>query len=166
MVSEFLYIQKNVTGSTVYETVADFEMYCMDIPFIVFGEAKELPRNEWKDEHGDDEYIPSSLYMEAYELTVRFAYKGAQKSANAKINTFLNYLTGADGSGAEMSMYSTYTQIGRRGIRFVKVEDDAELIRDKNGDILMFDVTFKVNDPVTNISTVTRNGSVTSLTTA
>lgn len=165
MVSEFLYIQKSISGSTVYETVADFEMYCMDIPFIIFGEAKELPKNEWKDENGDDEYIPSTLCMESYEMTVKFAYKGTEKSANTKINAFLRYLTGIDGSGAEMSMYSTYTQIGRRNIRFVKVSDDAELIRDKNGDILMFEVTFKVNDPTTNIAPVKTNGVVTSLTT-
>ena len=151
-VSEHLYIQKTKSGATVKDTVTNFDIYCMEIPFVIMNEAKDLASNDWFDEHGNDEYIPSALKMKAYEMDVKFACKGAWKTCNAKINAFVRYLTGADGSGAEMKMYSTYTQIGRQGIRFVSLNDDAELVRDKNGDILMFTVTFRVNDPVTDIT--------------
>lgn len=152
MVTEHLYIQKTSSGSTVKETVADFDIYCMNIQFSTMQDAKELPNNDWYDEHGDDEYIPSTLMLKAYTMDIKFACKGAEKSANAKINALMSYLTGADGSGSEMKIYSTYTQIGRQGVRFLKLSEDAELIRDKNGDILMFTVTFKINDPVTNVT--------------
>lgn len=151
MIDEHLYIQKTKENSTVKCTVDDFDIYCMDIQFSPIQEVKELPNNDWFDEHGDDEYIPEALCVKAYTWDIKFACKGAFKTVNEKINAFVAYLTGADGSGAEMKMYSSYTQIGRQGVRFMKMDDSAELIRDKNGDILMFNVTFKVNDPVTNI---------------
>lgn len=153
-VSEHLYIQKMISGAAVKDTVTNFDIYCMEIPFIIATEAKELASNDWYDEHGDEEYIPSALKMKAYEMDVKFACKGATKTCNAKINAFLNYLTGADqqNPGAKMKMYSTYTQIGRQDVRFVSLSEDAELVRDANGDILIFTVTFKVNDPVTNIT--------------
>lgn len=154
-VNEHLYIQKTVSGSAVKDTVTHFHIYCMEIPFIIATEAKELASNNWHDQHGDDEYIPSSLKMQAYDMDVKFACKA---SANAsltvkdKINAFVRYLTGADGSGAEMKMYSTYTKIGRQGIRFKSLDENAELVKDNTGDILVFTVTFKVNDPVTDIT--------------
>lgn len=152
MVTEFLYFQKTAANASVYETVADFDIYCMDIQFSTMQNVKELPSNDWYDEHGDDEYIPDSLKISAYTVDIKFACKGSYRTVNNKINTFVSYLTGADGSGAEMKMYSTYTQIGRQGVRFHSMEEEAELVRDsKNGDILIFTITFKINDPVTNI---------------
>ena len=50
-----------------------------------------------------------------------------------------------------MSIYDTYTDIGRQKVRLVKLNDNAELVRDGDGDILIFSVTLKVCDPITNI---------------
>ena len=51
-------------------------------------------------------------------------------------------------------MYCTWTKIGRTGIRFDKLNDKAELIRDEDGDTLVFTITFKVNDPITDVNPV------------
>lgn len=152
---EKVYIQKIGTGSPVKETIADFDIYCADMPFKLFVEAKAPSKRDWFDEHGDDEYIPNGgLKLKAYTIDVRFCCKGDKYSSNEKIKKFINYLTGLDGSGAEMKMYCTWTKIGRKGIRFDKLNDKAELLRDEDGDTLVFTITFKVNDPITDITPI------------
>nr|DAQ42756.1 MAG TPA: hypothetical protein [Caudoviricetes sp.] len=152
---EKVYIQKIGTGSPVKETIADFDIYCADMPFKLFVEAKAPSKRDWYDEHGDDEYIPNGgLKLKAYTMDVRFCCKGDKYSSNEKIKKFINYLTGLDGSGAEMKMYCTWTKIGRKGIRFDKLNDKAELLRDEDGDTLVFTITFKVNDPITDITPI------------
>lgn len=149
---EKVYIQKIGAGSPVKETIADFDIYCADMPFKLFVEAKAPSKRDWFDEHGDDEYIPNGgLKLKAYTMDVRFCCKGDKYSSNEKIKKFINYLTGLDGSGAEMKIYCTWTKIGRKGIRFDKLNDKAELLRDEDGDTLVFTITFKVNDPITDI---------------
>nr|WP_315091208.1 hypothetical protein [uncultured Prevotella sp.]DAJ99713.1 MAG TPA: hypothetical protein [Caudoviricetes sp.] len=159
-----VYIQKMKEGAAVKETVADFDIYCAEIPFRLFVEAKDPSKRDWMDEHGDDEYIPDSgLKLKAYTMDVKFCCKGDKFSSNAKIQKFVEYLTGMDGSGAVMMMYCTWTKIGRRGIRFDKLNDKAELVRDGDGDTLVFTITFKVNDPVSNITPISASGVVTEL---
>lgn len=149
---EKVYIQKTNVGSTVKETIADFDIYCADIPFKLFVEAKEPSNRDWVDEHGDDEYIPASgLKLKGYTMEVKFCCKGDRDSSKVKIDKFLKYLTGMDGTGAEMKMYCTWTDIGRQGMRFDKLDDNAELAREDNEEILVFKVTFKVNDPVSDV---------------
>lgn len=154
-----VYIQKMKEGASVKETVADFDIYCAEIPFRLFVEAKDPSKRDWMDEHGDDEYIPDSgLKLKAYTMDVKFCCKGDKFSSNEKIQKFVKYLTGMDGSGAVMMMYCTWTKIGRQEIRFNKLNDKAELVRDSDGDTLVFTITFKVNDPISDI-VPTRNES-------
>lgn len=149
---EKVYIQKTKANSPIKETIADFDIYCADMPFKLFAEAKDPSKRDWFDEHGEDEYIPNGgIKLKSYTMDVKFCCKGEKYSANAKIQKFLNYLTGLDNTGAEMMMYCTWTKIGRTGIRFDKLSDKADLVRDEDGDTLVFTVTFKVNDPVTDI---------------
>ena len=136
-------------GAPVVDTFDNWGIVCKDFPFKLYGEAKELPSHDWKDEDGDDEYIPNELKIASYEVDVEFAYKGAIDSANTKIKGFLDYLTGRGGTGAELMVYDTYTKIGRQSVRFVSVEEDVFFRQTEYGDILVFVVTFKVNDPVT-----------------
>ena len=139
-------------GAPVVDTFDNWGIVCKDFPFKLYGEAKELPSHDWKDEDGDDEYIPNELKIASYEVDVEFAYKGAIDSANTKIKGFLDYLTGRGGTGAELMVYDTYTKIGRQSVRFVSVEEDVFFRQTEYGDILVFVVTFKVNDPVTDIT--------------
>jgi hypothetical protein len=64
----------------------------------------------------------------------------------------LDYLTGRDGDGAEFMVYDTYTKIGRQHMRFVSVGEDIFHREIESGDVIVFSVTFKVNDPVTDIT--------------
>ena len=148
-----VYLQKTKPNSLVVETIKDFDIYCSKIPFKTFSDVKDPSKRDWYDEHGDDEYLPDSgLKMKAYKMDVDFCCKGTKGSVNAKINSFLAYLNGSDGSGVEMKMYCTLTKIGRSGVRFNKISDNAVLDRSDDGDILKFTVSFKVNDPVTEVT--------------
>ncbi|WP_065218448.1 MULTISPECIES: hypothetical protein [Butyricimonas] len=147
-----IYFQKEKEGSLVKESVSDFGIWCKDFPFKIHGDAKELANTEWSDEDGDDEFIPDVIRLKSYEISVEFAYKGVSGSANEKIRDFLDYLTGRDGSGASLKVYDSFTGIGRKNVRFMSVSQDGEYVRsDAEGDVFLFKVTFKVNDPVTDI---------------
>lgn len=159
-----LYFQKMRTGSPVVESIAAWGMYCMSIPFGPMTSSKELSKNEWADEDGDDEYIPERLAISGYSMTVKLGFKGDKNSANASLRKMLGYLTGADGSGVEMKYYCDYTKEGRSGVRFVKINDEAELVRDDDGDILVVSVELKVNAPMSDITyTTDSDGNIVSL---
>lgn len=151
MVPEKIYVQKLTDGGTeaqVKELGADFGFYGMEIPFTIATEAKEPSRNDWMDEDGDDEYLPSDgLKLQAFEIELKLAYKGEKATANTKIEALLDYLTGRDGTGASFKIYSTYTRKGYNAVRFASLGDDAELVRSDDGDILVITVRLKVNDP-------------------
>ena len=130
-------MQRETAGATVTDTISAFGMYCMDIPFLMATKAKEPSKREWKDEDGDDEYIPAEgLKMSSYEMSVKFGMKGDK-----------DYLR-----GGTTKLYCDYTKIGRQNVRFVSIGEDATLVRDANGDLLIIKITFKVNDPVTDIT--------------
>ena len=135
-----VYIKQDKSGASVVETIESFWLYCVDIPFKVAGDVKEVSSRDWKDENGVDEYIPTDgLKMSAYEIDVKFGYKGDKFGANKAIRSLLSLL-----SSGYMSIYDTYTGIGRQKVTLVKLNDNAELVRDGDGDILIFSVTLKV----------------------
>jgi hypothetical protein len=142
-----VYLQAESDKAPVKETISDFGMYCMDIPFMVANTVKEPTSRNWYDEDGSDVYVPSEgLKMAPYTMEVKFGYKGDQFSANDKINAFVNYL-----KQASMKMYCDYTKVGRRHVIFSELNDKAELFRDQSGDLLIVTVKFNVTDPVTNV---------------
>ena len=147
-----IYFKKMKDDALVVDTLDNWGIVCKDFPFKLYGEAKELPSHDWKDEDGDDEYIPDVLPIAAYEMEVEFAYKGDMFTANSNIKGFLDYLTGREGDGAEFMCYDTYTKIGRQHMRFVSVGEDIFHRETESGDVIVFSVTFKVNDPVTDIT--------------
>lgn len=152
MVKPYAILFKKADDASAVDSFDRWGIVCKEFPFKLRGEAKSLSSNTWKDEHGSDEYVPSELMTDSYEIKAEFAYKGALNSANAQVRDFLDYLTGKGGTGAELSVYDTYTRIGRRGVRFVSVDEDVFWRREDCGDVVVFAVNFKVNDPVTDIT--------------
>lgn len=141
------YIQKEETGSSVKELGEDFGFYEMECKFFGGNEAKDVPKREWYDENGDDEFVPAEQKYKSFEIDVKFGYKGKMNSANAALNKLRDYL-----NGGTMKIFDTYNNTGRQNVRFLSINDEAELIRDKeDGDILLITAKFKVNDPVTDI---------------
>ena len=51
-----------------------------------------------------------------------------------------------------MKLYSSYTRIGRQNVRLDSVSDNATWKTDDEGEFLVFEVTFNVGDPKTDIT--------------
>lgn len=125
----------------------EWGIWIKNIPFKIFPELKDIPSRDWLDENGDDEYIPDSPCYKAYELECSFVYIGDNKNANTQIKSFIKYLA----EGGAFKFYDTYTQIGRTNVRYLKYSEDVLYRRDNEKDIVVFNVTLKVNDPITDI---------------
>lgn len=139
----------------VYESVSTWGIFCKGIPFKLFDKVKEPAKQSWFDEHGDDEYIPSTgLFLEAYTMKVELACKKGRDgmasvdNVRTNIGNFLTYLR----QSGMLKLYSSHTRIGRQEVRLDSVGDNAKWVNDDNGEFLIFEVTFKVNDPVTDIT--------------
>lgn len=149
------FLQRMGGGYSVYESVATWGIWCKSIPFKIMDKVKDPAKRTWYDEHGDDEYIPSGgVYIEAYSMKVEFGCKRMNSSqasvadVRQKVGAFLEYLRTA----GMMKMYSSYTRIGRQEVRLESVSDNAKWVSDNDGEYLIFEATFKVNDPVTDVA--------------
>ena len=147
-------------GSTypVCESVKTWGIWCKDIPFILAGDVKDVAKRTWNDEHGDDEYLgKEGLYLEAYTMKVKLGCKKipagntagipAVDDVKQNVENFLKYLR----ESGMMKLYSSHTRIGRRNVRLESVSDDAKWKSEDGEEWLIFEMTFKVNDPVTDI---------------
>lgn len=142
------YIQKESEGAAVKELGEDFGFYETESKFYGGNTVKDIPKREWHDEDGDDEFVPDEQKYKAYEMEVSLGYKGDMGTANEKLRALQDYL-----AGGTMRFYDSYNKTGRQGVRFVSISDDAELVRnDADGDILIITVRMKVNDPRTEIT--------------
>lgn len=142
------YVQKEADGSEVKELGEDFGFYETESKFYGGNAVKDIPKRDWNDEDGDDEFVPDEPKYKAFEMSVKFGYKGDFGSANAKMKALQDYL-----SKGTMKVYDSYNRIGRQNVRFVEISDDAELVRDKeDGDILIITIKLKANDPRTEIT--------------
>ena len=149
-----LLMKKYTTGASVIDSQTQWGIVCKKFPFEPISEAKDLPSKSWHDEDGDDEFIPNVIPMKAYEVDVEFICVAPNGQAGVKIQSFLNYLTGRDtpSTGSKLQIYDTHTKIGRGDIRFVGYKNDAFMLPSSGEDVVVFTITFKINDPVTQIT--------------
>lgn len=110
-----------------YDTIKNFDIFLKSAPFNYCTEVKDVPSNDWHDEDGEEEYIPTNnLKLKAFEITIEWAYKGSD--ANEAIREFSDFLLSQ--SPFEY-MYDTYNNIKYRNVRLVKIHDDATLIKQR-----------------------------------
>ena len=137
--------------AAVRDTVADFGVWCEELPFDVGMEAKEPTVRDWKDEDGEDSYTGGGLKMAAYDMTAKWLVKGEAGTCREKVRKFLEYLSGRDGSGVKMKMYSEWTGAGRQHVRMKKAGDGAKLDRCGEEEVVEFETVMRVEDPVTEV---------------
>jgi len=121
--------------------------------------VKEPYKNDWKDEHGDDEYLPAvGLYAAAftYQLDcIMFARNNSEAAAIADIEAGLATFKYALRAGGLFKVYDAYTGHGFKEVRLSKFPKPARGdydVESKDNVRLMFTVEFKVNDPVTRMT--------------
>lgn len=169
MESRYTLLFQKGTDSVV-NSYTQWGIVCAQVPFKVAGKTKDVAKREWPDEHGEDSFIPDKLMFEAYDVEFELAYQGQELSSNpfdlslavAAISSFKKWLSGNDtseGSGAELSIYSPYSTIGRQGIYLLEFSDEDPHLQLKqeggnvyNENVLTFKVKFRVTDPMTDIT--------------
>ena len=145
-----LWMQKTNEGSAVKDSLGSFGFAVSEIPWPA-DETQDVASREWPGEHGEDAYIsPDGLKLKAYDLEVEFLYKGAPDTAYSAYRSLRGYLTGTDGSGAELKIHDPYWRIGRTGVH-VRKFGDIEPFRTNVDEGLSARVTFRVSDPMTEI---------------
>ncbi|MBR5414173.1 MAG: hypothetical protein IK114_14275 [Fibrobacter sp.] len=118
--------------------------------------VKEPYKNQWKDQHGDEEYIsPLGLNFEAFTFKLEcviFARGASDDAAIAELKTAIRNFQMALSQGF-MKTYDAYTGFGFRQVRlqeFPQPEEDAYSVWNGCTRVL-FQVVLKVNDPVTSM---------------
>lgn len=142
-------MQKETDGAEVKDSLADFGVALTEADCQWGGEVKELASRDWDGEDGEDTYIPSVLPLEAYDAKFELACKGSD--AYGKMMTLRSYLTGTDGSGAELRLYTAWGGWGRKGVYLKKIEDAELHYSAGTGWVMEFSATFRVTDPRTEI---------------
>lgn len=163
-----LLIRKGEEGSVV-NSFTEWSIACAKVPFKAGGTVKELAKRDFPDEHGEDTFIPKKLVFEAYDAEFEMAYAGQELASNpfnlslafAQIDSFKKWLSGNDeeeGSGAELFIYSPYTTMGRKCyLKEISDEEPHVQLKQERGNlynenIVTFKVTFRVIDPMTNVT--------------
>ena len=139
-------IHKLKNGSPVKDSM-DWNIWIKSVPFKLFPEMKDIPSRSWYDQNGDEEFVPDNPVFKAYEMNCEFVFIGAHGLANSKITEFLSYLA----NGGMFKFYDSHTKIGRTKVRYVSYSEDILYRNQGSEDIVVFSVTLKVNDPITNI---------------
>ena len=142
------YIQTD-GDATAWDTTT-YGLVAQTQPFPCNSEVKEPYKNTWFDEHGDEEYIGGTMYLKAFEYTVKFfvkTYTTAGSSAIKKLNTQIDGFMDKLLSG-EFKIWDSWQERGFRGVRYVKQSVDQRNVTDEFA-WMLFSVTLKVNDPAT-----------------
>ncbi len=117
---------------------------------------KAVYKNDWKDRHGDDEYIgDEGLYFEAFEFTLECAMFAEGETEQEAIE-YLNAGVRAFRSALSQGFFKTYDSWTDFGFQNVRVADFPMPSKDAydvwgNGCRIIFQVKLKVNDPVTHM---------------
>ena len=124
--------------------------------------AKEPYKNQWKDEHGDEEYIGSDgLYFEAFNFTMEcamFARSNNEASAitdlNAGIRAFRTFL-----SHGLFKTFDSWTGFGFKDVRLVEfpMPEESNYQSWEDGTRIIFKLVLKVNDPVSHMIVLGNN---------
>lgn len=151
------YIQTDAEEGAIDTT--QWGMVAKTNPFPALPTPKEVYKNEWRDEDGDDEYN-KKMHYEAFEFDVQFYVKAIGNNAASallsQIESFFNKV-----KEGEFMIYDSYTGLGRRKVRYAGFDSEEYKRRYKvTGDWAraIFTVTFKVNDPITKV--VLTNGKL------
>lgn len=136
----------NLEYNPVFDTKERYGLYIKHTPFTLRPKPKNIITQAWKDEDGDDVFIPEKVVHEPYEFECEFLYYRMDNFANQNILAFLREI-----EGKWLQIYDSYTQMGRRGVYLMEVDEDATFKR-RNNDYVVLKVKFKVNDPDTDIT--------------
>lgn len=143
-----------------FRTLDSWGLVLCEAPIQVMSNVKEPYKNDWPDEHGDEEWNESAYY-EAYEADFTFAAKkdGYTYVANTVVSDIRDFISWLN--GGEFMFWCEYGNLGRQHVRYAGYDDDAKMWSMNTGRIeshqrivstvLRFKLKLKVNDPVSRV---------------
>jgi len=138
------------SGVTGADTEKEFSIVLLNTSFPKAGKLKEPYNNDWKDENGEETFIPDVLCLAAYDTELEFGYKGGRRTAYQAYMRFIDFLTGRDGNGARLNIYDPTTRCGYCGC-WLREPDDVTFTYNNLEDVLTWKMTFRVTEPESGI---------------
>lgn len=152
----------------VADLLNDFRVVCQEFPFKKDPKPKDLPTRDWPGEDGLDVYIPPKIPMASYDVEVTFLYVGTEKTIQADLADFIDFLYGrnAESKGGRLAIYNEGVGMGRKDVVAAEVENELFYLSDNDIDaVATFRVKFTVYDPTTEVTPARdMSNKVTSLT--
>lgn len=158
------YIQSG-TASVATDILSAYKVVIKTHGYPSYRKPKEPYKNDWFDEHGDDEYL-AQMFYEAFTFNAECALFAS--GANARAALAAGVLAFQNALAGEFSVYDDWTKFGFRGVRLSQFQmpsdGDFSVFTVRAGNTtteytrVIFSVEFKVNDPVTRM--VLSNGAI------
>lgn len=147
------YIQRNTDASAI-DIQTTYGVTIKSPEYPMKRKVKQPYKNDWKDQHGDDEYC-DYLFYEAIKLTfecVILTNEEDSDTSRSEIKKQIRNFQNAIAQG-EFKIYDDWTKFGFQKVRideFPQPGDDA--FDNLDGHCrLIFKMILKVNDPITNM---------------
>ena len=121
-----------------FRTLDSWGLVLCEAPIQLMSDVKEPYKNDWPDEHGDEEWA-DALYYQSYEFELTMAIRWL--------------------AAGEFMLWFEHGNLGRQKVRYAGYEDDAHMWKqkirsggnDKDEWVVKFKIKLKVNDPVTRV---------------
>lgn len=149
------YIQRD-GDTTATNILSTYGVIVKDSGYPMNRKAKEPYKNDWKDRDGDDEWN-TVLNYEAFTYTIECAIftrnsngvAAARQELETAVRAFENFLR-----NGEFKFYSSYHNFGFQGTRVEEFSSPGSSGFKTFGNTarVIFSVTFKVNDPTTDMT--------------
>lgn len=142
-----LLLENSENPGVAVDSNDQWDILVKSCPFQLLPEQKTLAVNDWDDENGEEVFFPAHPVYKAYDLEVVFLCVTDEGTANEKIRDFWKFL-----QHAPLKMYDEYTRIGRQQIYYKSYTPNSLYRREGNKDVVEFSLTFRVCDPITDIT--------------
>lgn len=142
---------KNMEYTEVFGMNARFGIKIKHAPYSPMAKIKNVVTQSWKDEDGDDVWLPRSIdkdgnYIpavthESVDYNPVFVIFGDKEvvNSNSAIRDMLQLI-----EGRWLKIWDEYTQMGFEGVYLTDVDDDPKFKR-RNYDYVQFTLKFKIN---------------------
>lgn len=151
------YIQTSSDSSAI-DIAEQYGIIAKTHPLVSLPQVKSPASNDWYDENGTDEYT-DKLYYQSIDYSVDFylktrsaeSFDDATNSLHSSIRSFFNKI----GQG-DFSFYDEATRQGKQKVRYDSGNyEDNKIVWASDNEYYyarcIFSITFKINDPITNI---------------
>lgn len=135
----------NVPGEYTQIDTMSYGAVVKHMPFSLMKKMKDVVVQTWKDEEGDDVWLPKDangnpvVFHEAVEFTVDFVFHEKLADANHSLRELVKAI-----EGRWLRVFDYYTGIGFDGVYLSDVDDDPKFKR-RDHTTVIFTLTFKAN---------------------